>query len=64
MSQSATVTSVTEFQAWRAVREMQARRAPRHFLWSVPNLGMAMVVGFRPVGNDAAQATRLARTGR
>lgn len=64
MSQSASVTSVTELQARRAVREMQARRMPRRFLWNVPNLGMAVVVGFRPVAGGAAHESRLAHSGR
>lgn len=63
MSQSAIVTSVTEFQARRAVRDMQARRAPRHFVWNVPNLGVSLLVGFRPAGSGA-QATWNAQAGR
>ncbi len=64
MSQSASVTSVTELQARRAVREMQARRTPRRFLWNVPNLGMAVVVGFRPVGGGALSESRVAYAAR
>ena len=64
MSQSASVTSVTELQARRAVREMQARRSARGFLWQVPNLGMAVIVGFRPAASAASHGFNLAQTAR
>lgn len=64
MSQLASITSVTEFQARRAVREMRSRTAPRRFLWNVPNLGLTVVVGFRPAGAGSRDDARYAQTGR
>lgn len=64
MSQSASITSATEFLARRAVREMRARSAPRRFLWNVPNLGMSVVVGFRPAAPCARAEARCAQSAR
>lgn len=64
MSQSASVISSTEFQARRAVRDMQARGAARRFVWQVPNLGMAVIVGFRPAGCALSNHVNFAQTAR
>ena len=48
VSGSARVIGSEEFHLRRVHKQMSARSVPRRFLWSNPQLGVAVVMDFRP----------------